>query len=410
MISGLALLGGTVIDGKGGRINDAAVVLEDGRVTAVGPRGSTAVPASATVIDTSGKTVMPGLIDAHVHLATYSLSERQDFAVWGLVTSPDLKLLHGVHNARRTIEAGITTVRNMGGPDGVALRDAIAMGIIPGPRVVTSGSIGMTAGHGDMFTPRFMPRRPGATADGPDECRKAVRERVRMGADFIKVTTTGGVMSSGDAPEWRNFTLGEIEVICDEAHALGRRVASHAQVPNGIKNAILGGVDSIEHGNVLDDECIELMLERNVFLVPTLAVVYQIIKHGEEAGAHREGLEKARRMMDLHRASMKKAFAAGVKIAMGTDAAFNFCRNGDNALELELLTEIGMTPAEAIQAGTGKAAECIGLGGEAGTLTPGKRADVLVVDGDPEADIRILQDTSKILMVIQQGRVAVNRS
>lgn len=404
-----ALIGGKVINGNGQVFEDGVVVLENGKVMAAGSRQDVTVPADAVQYDVTGHSVIPGLIDVHVHLSTYSLPGKQDFMRWGLVTSEDLKLMHGVNNARLTLEAGVTTVRNMGHDGDIALRDAVNMGLIPGPRILTSGNVNMTAGHSDMFTPPHFERKPGATADGPDEVRKAVRQKARAGADFIKICTTGGVMSMGDAPDWRNYTLEEIQVITDEAHALGRRVAAHAQVPSGIKNAILGGVDTIEHGNVLDDECIELMIKHGVFLVPTLAVVYQVIKLGVEMGLPEYGVEKAKRVHEQHLESIARAHKAGVKIAMGTDAAFNICRNGDNALELELMCNIGMSPLEAIEVSTRVAAEAMGLADEVGTLEAGKVADVVVVKGDVLADIRSLQDKNNVSLVFQGGRKVVDR-
>lgn len=408
-MSALLLKGGTLIDGTGSApLPDAAVLIEDGKVAAVGKASEVQAPAGATVIDTTGKTILPGLIDVHVHLATNANPGPTDFMAWNVLTPENMKLMHGVFNARRTLEAGFTTVRNMGYEESIALRDAVSAGYTPGPRMLTSGFVNQTGGHSDMFTPGHFPRKPLHEADGPDGCRKNVRQWCRLGVDFIKICTTGGVMSKGDDPNMRNYTPAEIAAITEEAHALGRRVAAHAQVPAGIKNAILNGVDTIEHGNVLDDECIELMVRHGTYLVPTLAVVYQIIQKGPAYGMPEYGLAKARAVYETHRQSIARAYKAGVKIAMGTDAAFNICRCGDNAIELELMVDVGMSPMDVLVATTRVAAEAMGLT-DVGTLTPGLRADALVVDGDPLADIKVLQDKSRIHYVIQAGKVAVDR-
>jgi len=236
-----AFVGGRLIDGTGNLpVEKAVIVINGAKITGVGEKGSVAVPKEAEVIDIAGMTVMPGLIDAHVHLASIATNEVVNFQLWGLKTPPAMKLLHAVVNAKNALDSGITTLRNMAADENeISLRDAFDQGLMVGPRIVTTaGGVDMTASHGDLFTPPIIPRKPGAHADGPDECRKAVRERVRWGADFIKISTTGGVMSEGDESWWRNYTLAEIEAITDEAHALGRKVAAHAQGTEGIIKVI----------------------------------------------------------------------------------------------------------------------------------------------------------------------------
>lgn len=409
MSSVLYIKGGTLIDGTGAApVAGAAVLIENGKVSAAGPAAQVQAPAGATVIDAAGKTILPGLIDAHVHLSTNAHPQAADFMGWNVMTPENMKQMHGVFNARRSLEAGFTSLRNMGYEESIALRDGINEGLVPGPRILTSGFVNQTGGHSDMFMPGHFPRKPLHEADGPDECRKNVRQWCRLGVDFIKICTTGGVMSKGDDPNMRNYTPAEIAAVTDEAHSQGRHVAAHAQVPGGIKNAILNGVDTIEHGNVLDDECIELMVKHGTYLVPTLAVVHEVIRKGTQYGLPEYGLAKARSVYEQHRQSIARAYQAGVRIAMGTDAAFNICRNGDNAIELELMVGVGITPMDTIVATTRVAAQAMGLK-DVGTLTPGQRADLLVVDGDPLADIKVLQEKERIHYVIQAGQVAVDR-
>lgn len=409
----VAFVGGRLIDGTGRTpIEKSAVLIEGPKIVGVGKRGSIQIPPDAKVIDVSGKTVMPGLIDCHVHLAGISTDEKINMQLWNLKTPPALKLLHAVVNAQKALDSGITTLRNMARDENeVSLRDAFDQGVMVGPRIVTTaGGVGMTASHGDMFTPPIIPRRPGDTADGPDECRKAVRERVRWGADFIKISTTGGVMSEGDESWWRNYSLSEIEAITDEAHALGRKVAAHAQGTEGIKNAIRGGIDTIEHGCYLDGEAIQMMVDRGTILVPTLAIVYEIVTRGEELGIPEYGMRKAKLVFEAHVESVKNAYKGGVRIATGTDTSGRVVRFGNHAVELELLCKCGMSPMEAIVAATKTASEALGRQDKYGTLETGKLADMLVVDGNPLKDVRVLQDKDRVGMVMKNGEVVVNRA
>lgn len=408
------LRGGILIDGTGrGPLEDSVVIIRGSKISATGKSGRVGVPKQAKVIDVSGMTVMPGLFDLHVHLGSESLGRKIDFRLWSLETSPYLVAYHAVRNAQACLEAGFTTIRSMGGGREAwdpALRDAFEQGIFPGPRIFASALlIGMTAGHGDLFIPTTIQERPPRIADGPVECRKAVREQVRAGADFIKICTTGGVMSKEDKPTWRNYTVEEIRAITDEAHALERTVAAHAEGLVGIKNAIVGGVDTLEHGCYLDDEACEMTVERGIVYVPTLSIVHQIGVKGRELGLPEFGLRKAREVEKDHIESFRRAYRAGVKIALGTDGGYNIAQCGENALELELMVENGMSPMEAIVAGTKTSAEAIGGAEGLGTIEEGKVADVIVVDGDPLRDITVLQNKEKIRAVIKEGILMVNR-
>ena len=407
-------VGGTLIDGTGKRSpDDSAVLIEDSRIKSVGQKGSVDAPKGTSIIDISGKTIKPGLIDAHVHLGTESLCRPINPAYWNMVTPSTLKVLHALRNAQLILEAGFTSVRNVvleQDPRDVSLKNAIELGIAKGPRVVASGGlVSMTAGHLDLYIPGSILRTGDRTADGVDGVRKAVRERVREGADFIKICTSGGVVSLGDTPEWRNYTLEEVKAICDEAHALQRRVMAHAEGSVGVKNALKGNVDTLEHGYFIDQEDCEMMKSKNIILVPTLGISRNIVEKGEELGVAKEGVEKLKRFEDFHIESVKRAHRHGVKIALGTDALANVFSCGDNAFELECLVEVGLSPMEAIVAGTMNAAEAIGLGEETGTICEGKRADIIIIDGNPLEDIRILRNHANIRTVIKDGQTVVNR-
>ena len=404
----VALVGARLIDGTGADpVDDGVLVFEGERILAVGRRGAVQVPSGAMVIEADGMTVMPGLIDCHVHLAGqwgYDLLRK-------LMTPPSLSLLYAVPNTRATIEAGITTVRDAGGtPAGVKL--AIDRGLFAGPRMLVAVSfLSQTGGHGDSFMPccldmgrQLPPDIPHGVVDGLDEMRHKVREILRAGADWIKLCTSGGVLSPADSPESAQFTVDEIAVAVYEAAAQGKRCMAHAQSNRGIKNAIEAGIASIEHGIYLDDEAIQMMLDRGVYLVPTLVAPQDVIELAEA----RPGLlpayavEKARQVLVTHRESFRRAVEAGVKVAMGTDSGVG--PHGGNARELGLMVEHGgMTPMQAIVASTRSAAELLRLDDQLGTLAEGKLADMLVVNGDPLANVRILEDAHNLSLVLKGG-------
>jgi len=368
------------------------VVLDGGKIAAVGglhPSGD------AEVIDLRGRTLMPGLIDCHVHL-TFA-GDPKDVERAATVPVPDLAWTAAA-NARDTLDGGVTTVRDVGARAGVAirLREAIAAGRVPGPRVRAAGSIiCMTGGHGWFI---------GREADGPDDVRRAVREQLKAGADCLKFTATGGGMTPGVDPRASSFTEAELAAGVDEAHKAFRRAAAHAQGNAGIKNAVRAGIDSIEHGVYLDDEVVEEMLRRGTFLVPTLVAPAMIARHGTSAGIPDYVVTKASGVLEVHRESFRKAARAGVRIAMGTDAGTPFNRHGANVQELALMVECGMSPADTIVAATRSAAELLDLLKVTGTVEPGKSADLLIVDGDPLTDIRILGDRDRLLGILKDGR------
>ena len=368
------------------------VLLEGGRLAAVGRNA--APRAGAEVIDLGGRTLMPGLIDCHVHLTFLG---NPDEAAQAASTPAPVFAWNAAENARRALEAGVTAVRDLGARDlvSILLRDAVAAGRLPGPRIRAAGSaICMTGGHGWWI---------GREADGADEVRRAVREQLRAGADCIKLIATGGVMTPRVDPRSPQLTEEELRAGVEEAHKAFVKVGSHAQATAGIKNAVRAGVDSIEHGIYLDDEVIEEMRARGTFLVPTLVAPENISRYGLAAGIPAYMVEKSDRIREAHRESFRKAARAGVRIAMGTDAGTPFNRHGANAEEVALMVECGLSPQDALVAATRNAAELLDILAETGTVEPGKAADLLIVDGDLLGDVRVLCGPQRIAGVLRNG-------
>jgi imidazolonepropionase-like amidohydrolase len=385
---------GNVIIGNGESVEKGAVAINDNIITFVGATKKIRPSTKDKVFDISGKSILPGMIDAHVHLC---LDGSPDPMTSLLKDSTPQLTLKAAHYARQTLNAGVTTIRDMGGKDYVdlAIRDGIESGLLQGPRMICSGRVVcMTGGHGWQF---------GREADGIDEIREAVREQLKMGVNFIKMIATGGVMTKGVDPGATQFTLEELLAGVEEARKAGRRTATHAQGTEGIKNSLWAGVNSIEHGFFLDDEAIELMLEKNAYLVPTLNAPYQIIRGGIKGGVPRYAVEKSKAVMKSHFQSVRRAYKAKIPIAMGTDAGTPFNCHGENLKEMELLVKAGMTPMEAMTATTKIASEVLGLEKKIGTLEKGKLADLIVVDGNPLKDIRVLQEKDKILAIMKEG-------
>jgi imidazolonepropionase-like amidohydrolase len=404
------LLGGTLIDGTGAPpVRDTAVLLHQGRIVSVGPRHTVSWPEQAEVIDITGFTLLPGLIDGHDHLAAhnYTLAHR-----WGLDEPASTRHLRTATVLRQTLETGYTTIRDAAGLD-VGFKLALEEGLIPGPRVLLAVSIiSPTGGLGDRISPSghdccvvLDPTLPKCVANGVHEVQMVVRSMVRAGADVIKCATTGGASSrAGHGPKDIAFTRDEMRALVDEAHALGRRVMCHALGGPGLRMAIEAGVDSIEHGCYLDEdpELIAMMAERQIFFVPTLTVY---VFHRERSAPHVQA--RAHELLPHHLASVQQALAAGVKIVAGTDAGGH--QHGINARELQYLVAAGLSPLQALQTATGWAAECLGLAQEVGTVTPGQCADLIAVDGDPLQDISLLQDPQRLKLVLKAGTVCVDR-
>ena len=393
--------GGRVFDGTGAAVADADVAVVDGQIAEVGVGLD-----GDEQIDVGGSTLLPGLIDTHVHV----MFGHVDF--WRLMQEPfSYRFYDAIRNLDATLRIGITTVRDAGGAD-LGVKKALEEGIIDGPRVqISITMLSQTGGHGDGWLPSggmaepfpAYPGVPSSIVDGPDEVRRKVRELVRAGAEVIKIATSGGVLSPRDKPDQPGFDVEEIEAIVAEAAAAGLWVMSHAQSTVGIKNAVRAGVRSIEHGIYLDDEAIELMLEHGAFLVPTLVAPLGV-RRAAEAGAPIPDnvLVKADEVVEVHQDSVRRAAAAGVKVAMGTDAGV--VPHGTNLEELQLMAGQGMSPEDVLVATTRTAAELMGMSRSLGTIEPGKRADLVVVSGDP-FDFSDL--AGRIERVYQDGRLVV---
>ncbi len=394
--------GGLLYDGTTAPPAEGDVVVEDGRIVDVGPGLD-----GDEVVDCSGAFVSPGFYDCHVHVVMDRPSLME------MLENPfSLQFFSAAANLRKTLATGITSVRDAGGAD-LGIKTAVDRGLIPGPRMqISIIMLSQTGGHGDDWgvcgaeVPLFLPHpgRPSGVVDGVEEVRKRVRELVRAGADVIKVATTGGVLSHAN-PRHGQFRDAEIAVMTEEATAAGIHVMAHAQAAAGIKSALRNGVRSIEHGIFLDDEAIDLMLEKGAWLVPTLQAPRAVIA-GAEAGLPipKESVDKARELSEVHLDAVRRAHEAGVRIAMGTDAGVG--AHGTNLEELELMTETGLTPLEALHATTGSAAELLDVSDDRGTIRPGQRADLVIVDGSPD-DVAGLGD--RVRAVYLDGTEASRR-
>ena len=387
---------GRVLDVHTGQMRTGqAVVVEGGKITQIGASGDVKATAGDTTIDLPEATLLPGLIDMHTHL-TFDLGS---LGYQGLGISTAREALHGARNARRTLEAGFTTVRNLHANDyaDVALRDAVNDGDVVGPRIVASGpAIGITGGHCDenLLPPAFHFQGDGV-ADGVAGVQHKVREVIKYGADVIKVCATGGVLSKGDDPNASQYTLEEMKAIVADAHRLGRRVAAHAHGAEGVRWASEAGVDSIEHGHLMDDVAIATLKKNGTYLVPTLFLGEYMDEHMAHSGIPEFSKQKMRDVSAAMRQNVGKAFAAGVKVAFGTDAAVY--PHGLNAGEFHVYVKLGMTPLAAIQTATINAADLLGWTDRVGSLEPAKWADMIAADGDPTRDVTILEHVKFVM-------------
>jgi len=397
---------GTLIDGNGGEpVENAAVLIKDRTILDIGQKDSVKVPdGEIKRLDAQGGFILPGFIDCHVHMMFNGFRFENP-----LYTPLSLYFYEAVRNLEKTLETGVTTARDAGMAD-YGVKMAVEEGLIIGPRLqISVMPLSITGGHFDLqlksgkTVKTSYPGLPESVCDGPEEVRKRVREVLRAGAEVVKVMVTGGVISANDSPEHPQFTREELRIIVEEASYRNLPVMAHAHGSSGVKNALNAGIKSIEHGTYLDEECIQLLLENDAWLVATQLAHWSNLELLEDGELPDFSQEDARKVaMNSHK-SMKKAYQAGVKIVMGTDSGI--APHGQNLRELGYLCDIGMTPMEAIQAGTKNAAELVGMDKKIGTLEKGKLADVIISQSDPIKDIKSLGSHENIVLVMKEGKV-----
>ncbi|MDO8356563.1 MAG: amidohydrolase family protein [Nitrospirota bacterium] len=394
MMKSFAIRSVRVIDGTGRTIERATVIIRGKTIAAVGPDRELSIPHGATKIDGRGLTLLPGLIDCHVH---FCLGAEPDVVEAIANETPALTLLKSSRAAHQTLEAGVTTVRDVGSRDHAifTLKQAIDTGLVPGPRIVGAGlAICMIGGHA-----RFI----GQEVEGVEQVRAVVRAQIAAGAGVIKVIASGGVLTPGTSPDQAQMTVEELRAAVEEAGQAGRKVAAHAHGSSGMKNAVRAGVHSIEHATLMDEEAATMMRGQGVFMVPTLSALATTAACRLGCGVPDSARDKAKSMTKRHAVSFKNALRDGIQIAMGTDAGTPFNFHGENAQELERMVAFGMSPMQAILASTSAAARLIGIQDLVGTIEKGKVADLLLIEGNPIRHIDLLRDRSRIVGVMQAG-------
>lgn len=385
-----------LIDGTGQAIEPATVIVRDTKIHAAGLSRTIAIPRGATRVNGRGLTLLPGLIDCHVHLCWRG---EADVVKAVEQETPIETLLKASRSAGQTLEAGVTTVRDVGSRDHLifALKKAIDNGLTPGPRIIGAGlAICMVGGH--------LRRVIAQEVEGVEQVRQVVRQQIVAGAEVIKVIASGGVLTPGTSPEQAQMTLDELSAAVDEAKRAERKVAAHAHGASGMKNAIHAGVHSIEHATLMDEEAAGLFEKHAVYMVPTLSALATTGACRRGCGIPDDALEKAKAMTKRHQSSFRQAHQRGLLIAMGTDAGTPFNYHGDNAQELERMVAYGMSPMEAILTSTSAAARLIGIDDQVGTIEPGKQADIVLIEGNPLKKIDLLRDRSRIVGVMKAGQ------
>jgi imidazolonepropionase-like amidohydrolase len=412
------IYGGALIDGNGGPVlKNPAIVIEGKRIKAIGTKGQLKEPEGAEIMDAGKYTLMPGLFDAHLHLAAFNCATFNNYRVSIWEVTPQLQMLYMLFHAQMCMEMGFTTLRDLGRMtsrghfvlEAVAVRDAINAGVMVGPRLHVCGRPVITGSHLDLTLPRAAERKPGFTADGPWALRALAREHLRAGADLLKTSVSGGGGTQDEEPDVRNMTLKELEAIVDEGHAFHKPTSAHCFTAESHKMCVRAKVDTIEHMVFHDKESVAMIKDSGIPVTPTLSHrTDHAIEVRSRIGTPRNVLEKMKKIQPYTFETFKVMHQAGIKIAMGTDLGPE-PEIGTNAKELELYVELGMTPMEAIQTATRNAAEAMWLGKDLGTIETGKFADILAIDGDPSRNISVLSSKDNIKMVMKEGEAWVDK-
>jgi len=414
----VAVLGGRLIDGNGGPVVDKPVLLLQGsRITAVGVQGQLEVDPAMETLDLSAYTLMPGMMDCHIHTAMFNCMTFHNHRVAQWEVMPQLQQMYALFHAQNCLEMGFTTLRDLGMNSSrglftqelCAVRDSIEAGILEGPRMLIGGFTTITGSHLDLIQPRAMPRSGFNTADGPSELRKLARLNLLWGCDVIKTCASGGGGTDKEEPDIRNMTQEELDAIVDEAHAYHKSAAVHCFTTSAQRMAIKAGADTIEHMVFSDDETIDMIAQAGIPVTPTLAHrTDHAIQLRRELGTAEFVLNKLKRLQPHCYETFRKMHKAGIKIAMGTDMGFE-PHFGTNSWELEVYVALGMKPMDALMTATKNAAQALKIDADLGTLEAGKLADIVAIDGDPLADIRVLQEKNLVTMVMKEGTICADR-
>ncbi|MFP3144910.1 MAG: amidohydrolase family protein [Caldisphaera sp.] len=413
----VALVNGLVFDSTRKPVFKGNILVNNGKIEKVGKSNEISIPDDYNVIDLKGKFIMPGLIDAHLHLT----GSRSGKVEEDLITPIGVFFARAIKDLESIIDAGFTTVVDAGSIIALQLKDAINEKTIMGPRIIAAGPVlSQTFGHGDTHympieyvdyrTTKKLTPFTSLICDGSDECRKAARYAFREGADFIKVMASGGVLSQRDRPEYRQFTLEELKAIVDEANAVGKWVHAHAEGKIGIINSAKAGIKVIAHGDMMDEEAANEVLKAGSVVIPTFAIDYALLEKGSELGVPEWGMKKIKELYEIHVENARLAYKMGIKLATGTDFSGGVGKHGDNAMELKLFVEkIGMKNEEALISSTKIASEATGLEKLIGTIEEGKIADLIVINGNPLDDINVLLNKNNIQLVMKEGEIYKNK-